>query len=50
MRFGWGGMSPTVEPTPEAEQRVLEGQVQALRSQLDAIEKRLEELKAEKVV
>lgn len=49
MRVGWGSMPYTAEPTPEAERRFLDGQAQALRSQLDAIEKRLEELKSDKV-
>ena len=45
MRFGWGGMAPAAEPAPEAEKRFLDGQAQALRTQLDVIERRLEELK-----
>ena len=48
MRFGWGGVPPVAEPTPEAEKSFLIGQAEALQAQLDEVKKRLEELEAEK--
>lgn len=48
VRFGPGGAAPVVEPTPETERNFLKAQAEAIRAQLDEVEKRLEELETEK--
>lgn len=44
MRFGWGGVAPVAEPTPDAEKDFLKGQAEELQTQLDEVKKRLDEL------
>lgn len=47
MRFGWGGPAFLEGPPPGTEKQILEGEAEALKSQLDEIRKRLEELEGE---
>jgi ribosomal protein L15 len=47
MRFGWGGVAPMAQPTPDVERDFLKGQAEALQAQLDEIRKRLDELAAQ---
>ncbi len=46
MRFGWGDPAFLTDPPPGTEKRILEGEAEALKEQLDQIRKRLDELES----